>query len=299
MTFWFTVFKIVGLKLGVGKLEPFRQRDCAFLSDVMQESDGYTLSASLGENINNRMTKSFVDWRYHNQHYNLQQRIVRDSIIGHANQRLSFVSSALENQVDCIRFFPFEKLRSSGAGYLSIHLLEVILVNTDSGSQSELLMFRSSDEINQSNLHKGIFYGKKSFDTDEAQHVFMFNENDTFLEFKLPDYKVEKNSVIQIDIEFRLNPSHDYEIARHRYALAEREIEAISQIKDEEIDVLQDQLDEITQEYESVKNARVWRLLTAYRDSFKIGGYPRKNIFGKITHMIRLFRNPRSADHDK
>ena len=288
-------FKTIGLHLSLGELEPFRVMDCKFLSQVMQDSKGYSLSDPFADAVELHSAVTYISWRFYNDHYRPYQKSVINARVSNESQKLTFSLPNLDQNIECFRFFPFEHLSALGASYFSLESLIVRIMDADS-SQIELLSLRNSEQVNEANVHKDIFYGKKSHDENDSQHVFMFNNNDTFLEFNLPAYNMDAASIIQIEIVFRLTPSHDYEIARYQYGLAAREVEAISQIKNEEIDSLKEELDDITKEYDGVKNARVWRLLVAYRDSFKIGGYPDKNFFGKIAHMIRLFKHPKSTD---
>ena len=280
-------FKIIGLDISIGELEPFRKRDCEFQSQVMLESTGYKLSDPFGIEVETQPTATYINWRYYDGHYHSHQKAVHKVWLNNKNQVLSFTLTGLEQNVECFRFFPFEHLQSQGANYFGIDSLNARLIDTH-GSRLDLLTLRTSDEVNKANIHTGIFYGAK-----ENQHVFMFNNNDTFLEFRLPAYDLDATGTIQIEIDFRLAPSHDYEIARKQYALAAREIDIASQIKIQEIDSLKEELEELTKQYDEVKDSRVWRLLVAYRDSFKIGGYPRKNLIGKLKHMFNLFKYPK------
>ena len=280
-------FKTIGLHLSIGELEPFRLKDCKFISQVMLDSKGYSLSDPFGDAVELRSVVTYIIWRFYNDHYHQYQKSVINARVSTESQRLTFSLPNLDQKVDCFRFFPFEHLKVPGASYFSVESLIVRIINKDS-SQIELLLLQNSEQVNKANIHKDVFYAKK-----DNQHVFMFNNNDTFLEFNLPDYELDVESIIEIEIDYKLTPSHDYEIARYQYGLAAREVEAISQIKNEEINSIREKLDEISEEYDAVRHSRVWRLLVAYRDSFKISGYPKKNFFGKVAHMIRLFKYPK------
>lgn len=289
-------FKIIGINIGVGELELFRERDCRFQSRVMRHSRGYSLSDPLGVEVVKKTALCYLSWRYRNAHYQAHQKQVLRVSADSGNHLLKFsipaarLDSGSERPLDCFRFFPFDHLQAPDAGFFAIDSLRVRAV-ADDHSSNDLLVLENSDQVSQANIHKGIFYGKKP-----DRHVYMFNNNDTFLEFQLPGYDPTGITYIEIDIDFRLSPSHDYETARYQYALAQREIDNLVEIKNEEIESLKEDLDDVTREYKQFKESRIWRLMIAYRDSFKISGYPKKNALQKLAHMIRLIRHPRSDD---
>lgn len=278
-------FNRIGIDIGIGELQPFCKMDCRFQSQVMVNSRGYQLSDPFGVQLETGSAVTFVHWRFKDDHYHAHQKVLRNANTGNEPQVLAFDLPEDSRQVECFRFFPFEHLQAQGADYFSIESLRVCKINAQ-GIDDELMHLKNSDAVSRANIHRGIFYASKG-----DNHVFMFNNNDTFLEFKLPVYDPGDITRIRIEIIFRLAASHDYEVARYKYAMAEKKIETILQTKNFEIESLKKDLEEVSQEYDELKSSRIWRLLVAYRDTFRISGYPRKNFIGKLRHMIRLFND--------
>ncbi len=287
--FFIYCFKAVGIDPKMNDLEDMRVRDLEFSKLVLKQTRAYELSDPFGHIVAAVKAITFVAWRFTDQYdYEASQRVICNPEAGHESQQLIFRLPDLEKSIACFRFFPFQHLKSQIAGYFSIDSIALNAVDAN-GQKRKLWSLDSSDQVNQANLHQGVFYASEQEDS-----VFMFNNNDTFLEFELPDYILEKAEVMQIEIGFRLKQSHDYELARKRYALAERIFNEKQILREDEFKALNKEFKKVKEELTEVQASRVWRLLAAYRDTFKISGYPQKNFLGKLGQLINRYK--RSKD---
>ena len=279
-------FKQIGVNLKLADLQDLHKRDCEFLKAVMIESLGYQLSDPLTEPADTQTAITAVNWRYHHSLYQGQNTVTYVAKTDNEYQRLRFNLPKLDNKIECFRFYPFRDMQSSTAGFFGIDSV-IVKVVANANTQRILLELDSSAAVNLNNIHKGVFYGKKQDD-----HLFMFNNNNTFFEFLMPDYQLKADERIRIEVKFKLSNSYDYELARFQFGLVEQQNQAELSKRDAKYNDLNIEFNSLNEKYGQVKLSRVWRLLEAYRDSFKITGYPEKNLIGKFLHMIKLFKQP-------
>lgn len=278
-------FKIIGIDPKIGDLEKLRMRDLEFSKRVLKQVQPYDLSDPFGHFVAPVKAITFVSWRYTDEYdYADAVKTVCEPTAGHDTQQLVFRLPEDERKVACFRFFPFQHLKSPIAGYFTVDSIKFNIVDQFKASKLHWSL-DSSDEINRANLHQGVFFAQK-----DSESVFMFNNNDTFLEFELPSYDLAQNENAQVEISFRLKQSHDYEIAREKYALVERQMNEKLALREDEFKMLNKEVNKLNKELSEVRASRVWRLLSAYRDSFKHSGYPPKNFIGKFKQMINRFR---------
>ena len=280
-------FRVVGLNVTIDELEEMRIDDVDFLAHVLVDSAGYQFTDEFGISSPLKIIYPSVSWSCASQSYQPEQQSLCKAKADNSFQQLIFRLPDAEQSVKYFRFQPFAHLQAPGAGYFGISSLEVRAVN-EQGSDRVVLNLPTSDEVNQANIHDAIFYSEK-----DSKHVFMFRTHHTFLEFELPDYDLNENEQLLIQINFRLSPSHDYEIARHKFGLVERKSEESLRLKDEQFHSLEKKFKKQEKELEEMQASRIWRLLAAYRDTFKISGYPEKNIFGKIGQLVYRFKHPK------
>ncbi len=277
-------FDSIGLEPSMHDLDTMRSKDMEFLGEVQYSSVNYEFSNLFGNcSISNPLYPT-INWRFENESYLDHQQ--SSSVVNNyvKENHISFLISDLKRPIDAIRFFPFDGIRDQITGYFCIKSMYISIVD-EIGIEREIIKLDSSKQVAKANIHEGVYYGEK-----DNEAIFMFSNNNTFLEFNLPKFEINSNESLKINMSFRLNPSVDYEIARKNFSLVNRKI--IEQEKKflEHIDQLKYQNKQLQKQLQDVKASRIWRLLEAYRDTFKISGYPEKNFFGKVSHLVKRFR---------
>ena len=277
-------FKTVGVQGGPDILEKLRLEDIEFLSYVLTDSVGYNFSDALGYSASNKQVMTFIRWRHQSQDYDEPDKAFCKASANNEYQNLTLTIDATSQQVECIRFYPFEHLKIPGAGYFGLNSLTIKAIDSIEDNRI-ILNLTNSEEINKANIHETVFYGEK-----DGENLFMFNSNNTFLEFEVPEYRISTGQSLLVEINFRLSASHDYEIAREKYGLADRKAAEQLNLKDEQLKVLTKKFNKQKKLLEEIEASRIWRLLEAYRDTFKISGYPQKNFFARVGHLISRFK---------
>ena len=282
--FIFYCFKSVGLNENFADLELLREKDTVFLSHVLIDSEGYELTDAFGSARVNRPIYPTISWSCESDGYMDDQSSVVKVSPDNKLQRLIYVIGRPKKAVKYFRFQPFLHLQALEAGYFDVKNLNVRAV-TPQDDQSIILNLETSSDVYSANTNSAVFHAD-----NESQSHFMFQTAHTFLEFEMPHYELKDDEQLQIELDFRLSPSLDYQIAREQYAFVERQMAEQLRIKDEKLQVLNKKYTKLKQELEEIEASRIWRLLEAYRDTFKISGYPQKNFFVRVGHLISRFK---------
>ncbi len=287
-------FHAVGLDPHYDDLERMRKNDIAFLSTVLLDSVGYQLTDPFGTTMIDRPIYPTISWCYQTDSYQPGLRSVIKAKADNKVQRLLYCLPTITEQIKSFRFQPFLHLQALEAGYFEVDQLQVVAID-DNDQKRELLHLQTSSDINQANINSAAFYAE-----NESRSHFMFQTHHTFLEFKMPAYELADHEKLQIEIDFRLSPSPDYEIAREKFAFIERQMAEQLRIKDEQFESLSKKHKKLKKQLTEIEASRIWRLLEAYRDTFKISGYPEKNFFGKVRLLVSRFTGSKNKqDKDR